>query len=134
MNNIESLTERLYELKQREAEIKAERMQAEAALAYELGMPQEWEGTKTDSVGAYKVTLKRAMNYRIDAARLEQLAGSSEAIADAVKQAFRYKPEIDKKGWKGLPDDLRGALSPAITMTPGKPAFTITTKTTEEEK
>ena len=132
--NIEILTERLYELKQREAEIKAERVQAEEALAYELGMPQEWEGTKTNAIGAYKVTLKRAMNYRIDAARLEQLAGSSEAMADAVKRAFRYKPEIDKKGWKGLSDDLRGALSPAITMTPGKPAFTIMTINNEEEK
>ena len=73
------------------------------------------------------------MNYIIDAARLVHLAGSSEAMADAVKRAFRYKPEIDKKGWKALSDDLRGALSPAITMTPGKSAFTITTKTTEED-
>lgn len=134
MNSVESLTERLYELKQREAEIKAERMRTEEALAYELGMPQEWEGTKTNAVGAYKVTLKRAMNYRIDAVRLEQLAGSSEAMAEAVKKAFRYKPEVDRRGWKALSDDLRGALSPAITMTPGKPAFTITTKTTEEDK
>ena len=132
--NIEKLAERLYELKQHEAEIKAERMQAEEDLAYALGMPQEWEGTKTNAVGTYKVTLKRAMNYRIDAERLEQLAGSSEAIADAVKKAFRYKPEIDKKGWKALPDNLRGALSPAITMTPGKPAFTIMTIDHEEEK
>ena len=131
--SIETLTERLYELKQREAEIKAERMRAEEDLAYELGMPQEWEGTKTNSIGAYKVTLKRAMNYRIDAARLEQLAGSSEAMADAVKTAFRYKPEIDKKGWKALPDDLRGALSPAITMTPGKPSFTIINNIEEEK-
>ena len=133
MNNVKRLTERLYELKQREAEIKVERVQAEEALAYELGMPQEWEGTKTNAIGAYKVTLKRAMNYRIDAARLEQLAGSSEAMADAVKKAFRYKPEIDKKGWKTLPDDLRGALSPAITITPGKPSFTIINNIEEEK-
>lgn len=131
--NIESLTERLYELKQREAEIKDERAQAEAALACALGMPQEWEGTKTNTVGAYKVTLKRAMNYRIDAARLEQLAGSSEAMTDAVKKAFRYKPEVDRKGWKALPDDLRAALSPAITMTPGKPSFTIINNNEEEK-
>ena len=130
--NIEILTERLYELKQREAEIKAERTQAEEALAYALGMPSEWDGSKTNTIGAYKVTLKRAMNYRIDAARLEQLAGSSEAMADAVKEAFRYKPEIDKKGWKALSDDLRGALSPAITMTPGKPSFTIINNIEEE--
>ena len=133
MNNIEILTERLYELKQHEEAIKTERMRTEEDLAYELGMPQEWEGTKTNTVGAYKVTLKRAMNYRIDAARLEQLAGSSEAMADAVKKAFRYKPEIDKKGWKALSDDLRGALSPAITMTPGKPSFTIINNNEEEK-
>lgn len=131
--NIEALTERLYELKQREAEIKAERMRTEEDLAYELGMPQEWEGTKTNSVGGFKVTLKRSMNYRIDAARLEQLAGSSEAMADAVKKAFRYKPEIDKKGWKALPDTVRSALSPAITMTPGKPSFTIINNNEEEK-
>lgn len=123
--NITKLTTRLYALKVEEARIKAERMQTEEALAYALGMPQEWEGTKTNTVGVYKLTLKRAMNYHIDAARLEQLAGSSEAIADAVKKAFRYKPEIDKKGWKALPDEMRAALSPAITMTPGKPSFTI---------
>ena len=133
MSDIERLTERLYELKQREAEIKAERVQAEEALAYELGMPQEWEGTKTNSIGGFKVTLKRSMNFRIDAARLEQLAGSSEAIADAVKTAFRYKPEIDKKGWKALPDEMRAALSPAITMTPGKPSFTIINNIEEEK-
>ena len=132
--NITELTTRLYTLKVEEARIKAERMQTEEALAYALGMPQEWEGTKTNAVGAYKVTLKRAMNYRIDAARLEQLAGSSEAMADAIKEAFRYKPEIDKKGWKGLPDEMRGALSPAITMTPGKPSFTIMTINNEEEE
>lgn len=132
--NITELTTRLYTLKAEEARIKDERMRTEEALAYALGMPQEWEGTKTNTVGAYKVTLKRAMNYRIDAARLEQLAESSEAMADAIKKAFRYKPEIDRKGWKALPDDLRGALSPAITMTPGKPSFTIMTINNEEEK
>lgn len=131
--NITELTTRLYTLKAEEARIKEERTQAEAALAYALGMPQEWEGTKTNTVGAYKVTLKRAMNYRIDAARLEQLAGSSEAMADAVKKAFRYKPEIDKKGWKALPDTVRSALSPAITMTPGKPSFTIINNNEEEK-
>ena len=131
--DITELTNRLYALKAEEARIKEERTQAEEDLAYALGMPQEWEGTKTNSVGAYKVTLKRAMNYRIDAARLEQLAGSSEAMADAVKKAFRYKPEIDKKGWKALSDDLRGALSPAITMTPGKPSFTIINNNEEDK-
>ena len=131
--DITELTTRLYALKTEEDRIKDERIQAEEALAYALGMPQEWEGTKTNAVGAYKVTLKRAMNYRIDAARLEQLAGSSDAMAEAVKRAFRYKPEVDKKGWKALPDDLRGALSPAITMTPGKPSFTIINNIEEEK-
>ena len=131
--DITELTNRVYSLKEEEARIKDERVQAEAALAYALGMPLEWEGSKTNTIGAYKVTLKRAMNYRIDAAKLEQIAGSSEAMAEAVKRAFRYKPEIDKKGYKGLPDSLRGALSPAITMTPGKPSFTIINNNEEEK-
>ena len=133
MNDIESLTERLYELKQREAEIKAERMRAEEALAYELGMPQEWEGTKTNTVGAYKVTLKRSMNFRIDAERLDSIAQTSEVMEKAVKKAFRYKPEVDRKGWKALPDEMRAALSPAITMTPGKPSFTIINNNEEDK-
>lgn len=131
--DIAELTNRLYALKAEEARIKDERVQAEAALAYALGMPSEWEGSKTNTIGEYKVTLKRAMNYRIDAARLEQIARSSEAMAEAVKRAFRYKPEVDRKGWKGLPEDLRGALSPAITMTPGKPSFTIINNIEEEK-
>ena len=131
--DITELTNRLYALKAEEARIKAERMRTEEALAYELGMPSEWEGSKTNTIGAYKVTLKRAMNYRIDSAKLEQLAGSSEAMAEAVKRAFRYKPEVDRKGWKALPEDLRGALSPAITMTPGKPSFTIINNNEEDK-
>lgn len=131
--DITELTNRLYALKAEEARIKDERTQAEAALAYALGMPSEWEGSKTNTIGAYKVTLKRAMNYHIDAARLEQIAHSSEAMAEAVKRAFRYKPEIDKKGFKALPDSLRGALSPAITMTPGKPSFTIINNNEEDK-
>ena len=132
--DIQELTNRVYSLKAEEARIKDERAQAEAALAYALGMPLEWEGSKTNTIGEYKVTLKRAMNYRIDAAKLEQIARSSEATAEAVKRAFRYKPEVDRKGWKGLPDEMRAALSPAITMTPGKPSFTIMTINNEEDK
>ena len=131
--DITELTNRVYALKEEEARIKDERVQAEAALAYALGMPPEWEGSKTNTVGTYKVTLKRAMNYRIDAARLEQIAHSSEAMAEAVKRAFRYKPELDKKGFKALPDTVRGALSPAISMTPGKPSFTIINNNEEEK-
>ena len=39
--DITELTNRLYALKAEEARIKEERMQAEAALAYALAMPQK---------------------------------------------------------------------------------------------
>ena len=67
MMEINELVKELYEAKQYEATAKSIRMSLEAALAQAIGVPEDWEGTKTNAVDKYKVTLTRKMNVKIDA-------------------------------------------------------------------
>ena len=126
---INELVKELYEAKQNEATAKSIRMSIEAALAQAIGVPEDWEGTKTNAVGEYKVTLTRKMNVKIDAARLRELAIINN-IAPALDTCFRWKPEIVKKEWDKADDGVRTKLAEALEITPGKASFTV--KLTEE--
>ena len=121
------LIEELYEAKAAEEEAKAKRVQLEADLTKALEVPEQWEGSQTRTVNEYKVCVKRAMNVKIDAARLKEII-SRDNLEHAAGIAFRWKAELDKKGWNTLGSLVQGAFSEAITKTPGKVSITVELK------
>ena len=121
------LIEELYEAKAAEEAAKAKRVQIEADLARALEVPDQWEGSQTRTVNEYKVCVKRAMNVKIDAARLKEII-SRDNLEHAAGIAFRWKAELDKKGWNTLGSLVQGAFSEAITKTPGKVSITVELK------
>lgn len=122
------LIEELYEAKAAEEAAKAKRVQLEADLAKALEVPEQWEGSQTRTVNEYKVCVKRAMNVKIDAARLKEIISRNNNLEHAAGIAFRWKAELDKKGWNTLGSLVQGAFSEAITKTPGKVSITVELK------
>lgn len=122
------LIEELYEAKAAEEAAKAKRVQLEADLAKALEVPEQWEGSQTRTVNEYKVCVKRAMNVKINAARLKEIISRNNNLEHAAGVAFRWKAELDKKGWNTLGSLVQGAFSEAITKTPGKVSITVELK------
>lgn len=121
------LIEELYKAKTAEEAAKAKRVQLEADLARALEVPDQWEGSQTRTVNDYKVCVKRAMNVKIDAARLQEITDCYGLKEEAAK-SFRWKCELDKKGWGTLCSSVQAVFSEAITKTPGKVSITVELK------
>lgn len=129
---INELITKLYEAKQAKQTAKNVRTALEAELAQAIGVPDNWEGSKTNAVGEYKVTLTRKMNVKIDATKLRELAIINN-ITPVLDTCFRWKPEIVKREWDKADDGVRTKLSEALEITPGKASFTVMPVGKEEE-
>lgn len=122
---INELVSQLYEAKLAEQSAREYRLGLEAALEEKIGVPEDWEGTKTRPVGKFRVKVSRKMNVKIDANRLREQARVND-ILPMVDLLFRWKPELDKKKWNAADEKVRLAFAPAMEVTPGKAIFTIT--------
>lgn len=128
---INEIVKSLYEARQVEAAAKAVRVGLEEELATAIGVPKDWEGSKTNAVGGFKVKLTRKINVQIDDVRLRELARVNN-LTVLLDRCFRWKPEIVKKEWGAAPEKEKLILSGALMFTPGKASFSVTPIETEE--
>lgn len=128
---INEIVKSLYEARQAEAAAKAVRVGLEEELATAIGVPEDWEGSKTNAVGGFKVKLTRKINVQIDDVRLRELARVNNLTA-LLDRCFRWKPEIVKKEWGAAPEKEKLILSGALMFTPGKASFSVTPIEAEE--
>lgn len=128
---INEIVKSLYEARQVEAAAKAVRVGLEGELAAAIGVPEDWEGSKTNAVGGFKVKLTRKINVQIDDVRLRELARVNNLTA-LLDRCFRWKPEIVKKEWGAAPEKEKLILSGALMFTPGKASFSVTPIEAEE--
>ena len=128
MPDLAIIVTRLADAKEAEARAKATREAIERELAAAIGVPETWTGSTTSEICGYKVTCTRRDNIKIDADAVRGIALESAALDGYSKQVFRWKPEIDKKGWDAAPDEVIKAFSAAITRTPGKISFSLKLK------
>lgn len=129
---IHELVAELYRVKQDEQNVRNKRMALESELARVIDVPDDWEGTKTNTVGDYKVKLMRKMNVKIDGAKLTELA-SQHNLAPLLNTCFRWKPELNKREWDKVEADIKTKLSEAMEVTPGKASFIVTPEGEGEE-
>lgn len=128
MADIAVIVTRLAEAKAAEARAKAAREAIERELAVAIGVPETWTGSTTSEICGFKVTCTRRDNIRIDADAVRGIIAESAPLEVYAQQIFRWKPEIDKKGWDAAPDEVIKAFSAAITRTPGKISFSLKPK------
>ena len=128
MPDLAIIVTKLADAKAAEERAKAARVRIEQELAAAIGVPESWTGSTTSDICGYKVTCARRDNVKIDADAVRDIAAESSALGGYAQLIFRWKPEIDKKGWDAAPDEVVKAFSAAITRTPGKITFTLKPK------
>ena len=132
MPDLAIIVTKLADAKAAEERAKAARLRIEEELAAAIGVPETWTGSTTSEICGYKVTCTRRDNIKIDADAVRGIAAESSALDQYSKQIFRWKPEIDKKGWDAAPDEVIKAFSAAVTRTPGKISFALKTKSADK--
>ena len=132
MADIYEITRRLYIAQAAEKVAKDRRIAIEKELEEAIGVPEGWEGAKTTDIGEFKVIAKRANYTKVDAALLEQITAANK-LDKVTKETFRFKPEINKKAFAGLPPYTQNLYAPAITTTAGKMSFTVDIKNKEDK-
>lgn len=109
-----------------EAAIKARR-DLEDAMAFELALPANLDGTSNFDRDGYAIKVVGRINRKVDSDKLQALA-AEHGLTDHLPSLFRWKPEINATAWKAAAPAITQPLLDAITSTPGRPSFTITKK------
>lgn len=109
-----------------EAAIKARR-DLEDAMAFELALPANLDGTSNFDRDGYAIKVVGRINRKVDSDKLQALA-AEHGLTDHLPSLFRWKPEINATAWKAAALTITQPLLDAITSTPGRPSFTITKK------
>ena len=113
--------------KAREAEATAERREIEDQLVAQFNVPSTLDKTANFEADGYKIKVEGRINRRINADLLQEIAAENDLGAH-LTSLFRWKPEINAAAWKAADEAITKPLLDAITATPGRPSFTISTK------
>lgn len=92
-----------------------------------IGLPEAFDGTENAAALGYKIKLVGRLNHKIDSERLQEIAAEN-GLSDHLSSLFRWKPEINVRSWKAADESITRPLLDAITTTPGRPSFAITTE------
>ena len=66
------------------------------------------------------------INRKVDEAALPSVLEAMKAAGVAnADQLVRYKPELAKREWNSLSEEMKLLFSPAIISTPGMPGFEV---------
>ena len=92
-----------------------------------IGLPEAFDGTENAAAPGFKIKLVGRLNHRIDSDKLQEIAAEN-GLTEHLSSLFRWKPEINVRSWKAADESITNALLDAITTTPGRPSFAITTE------
>ena len=97
----------------------------EDELVQSFHIAPDLDGTERRQVDGYEVKIVGRLNRRIDSDLLQELAAEN-GLTDHLPHLFRWKPEINARAWSAAADSITAPLLKAITVTPGRPSFSIT--------
>lgn len=127
IHDITSLAAKWIDAKEKERMAIERRRIIEDQMIIECVVPPDLDGTVTWNPAGYSIKVVGRLNRKVDSEKLQQLAAEA-GLTDHLSTLFRWKPEIDIKTWKATDPSITSALADAITVAPGRPSFTITTK------
>ena len=98
-------------------------------LAVVMELTPDLDGTVNlkDAKANYAIKAVGRLTRKVDSEKLQELAAEA-GLTEHLSSLFRWKPEIDMKTWKSCDPSITSALADAITVTPGRPSFSITAK------
>lgn len=117
------LYEAWIQAKDAEKEAERKRREIEDKITALRDIKETFEGTETVKEDGYTVKIVGRLTRKVDTDRLKEIC-QENGIDPGI--LFRWKAEINAGAWKNTDHKITDILAGAITVTPGRPGFTIT--------
>ena len=126
MKPLQQLSEDWLEAKSVEKDAVEQRRMIEDEMVRLLGIQQTDEGTKKVEASPFVIKIASRINRKVDGDIAQEIAAEHD-MQEHLSLLFRWKPELSMAAWDGVGDNVKQVFARAITATPGRPSFTITT-------
>lgn len=127
MKPLQKLSEEWMAAKAAEQDATENRRLIEDELCRLLEVQQTDEGTKKIEANPFIIKIVSRINRKVDGDMAQEIAAEHD-MQDYLTMLFRWKPELSVTAWNGVGDNVKQVFARAITATPGRPSFTITTE------
>jgi len=127
MRPLQQLSAEWLEAKAIEKDAVEKRRLIEDEIVRLLDIQQSDEGTKKVEASPFVIKIASRVNRKVDGEIAQEIAAEHD-MQDHLSLLFRWKPELSMAAWDGVGDNVKQVFARAITATPGRPSFTITTE------
>ena len=101
------------------------RREIEDELIRIVGIDETHEGTlNLETKMGHTIKIVGRMTRKVDADKVQELA-AEHGLTEHLSSLFRWKPEINITAWKRASPEITAVLTDAVTVTPGRPSFSI---------
>ena len=107
------------EAKAAEVEAIERRRAIEDALAEELAIDPELDGTVSGEEYGFKVKIVGRLNHKVDGQAVMKLPEKIQV------ELFRWKPELNVAAWKKADAETSALVANCITTSAGRPSITV---------
>lgn len=126
-NELARLAENWLAAKEYERIATESRRKIEDRLSTLIGIAENMEGVETATPDGFVIKVSGRLTRKVDADKAQEIA-AEHGLDAYLSTLFRWKPEVDVRLWKAAPMDVTRILGGAITVTPGRPSYSIVRK------
>ena len=127
MMPLQKLSVEWLEAKEAERDATERRRLIEDEMVRLIGIEQTDEHTRKVEADPFTIKIACRINRKVDGDMAQEIAAEHD-MQDHLALLFRWKPELSMTAWNGVGDNVKQVFSRAITATPGRPSFTITSE------
>ena len=127
MMPLQKLSVEWLEAKEAERDATERRRLIEDEMVRLIGIEQTDEHTRKVEAEPFTIKIACRINRKVDGDMAQEIAAEHD-MQDHLGLLFRWKPELSMTAWNGVGDNVKQVFSRAITATPGRPSFTITSE------
>ena len=127
MMTLQKLSGEWLEAKEAERDATERRRLIEDEMVRLIGIEQTDEHTRKVEADPFTIKIACRINRKVDGDMAQEIAAEHD-MQDHLALLFRWKPELSMTAWNGVGDNVKQVFSRAITATPGRPSFTITSE------
>ena len=127
MMPLQKLSVEWLEAKEAERDATERRRLIEDEMVRLIGVEQTDEHTRKVEADPFTIKIACRINRKVDGDMAQEIAAEHD-MQDHLGMLFRWKPELSMTAWNGVGDNVKQVFARAITATPGRPSFTITSE------
>ena len=127
MMPLQKLSVEWMEAKEAERDATERRRLIEDEMVRLIGLEQTDEHTRKVEAEPFTIKIACRINRKVDGDMAQEIAAEHD-MQDHLGLLFRWKPELSMTAWNGVGDNVKQVFARAITATPGRPSFTITSE------